>query len=174
MKNQKRNNILLVLGSTVGLFLLNNILLGAIVPRLPGGSAIGITTMFVITWLSLKLKQFGVIPVVFLIYSLIGLPSHLAAGDTSYFFAIVLLVGSAIVFDILLNIKQYQLSGYVLAFPLLALMIKFSGQYLYFLDSGEWDFPNLQDLLFASLLGYTGIGIGYTIYQIQQTKTLKK
>jgi len=77
MNTQKRNKILLVLGATIGLFLLNNILLGAIVPRLPGGSATGITTMFVITLLSLKLKQFGVIPVVFFIYGLIGLPSHL-------------------------------------------------------------------------------------------------
>jgi len=64
MSNLKRKTVL-ILGASVGLFLLNNILLGAIVPRLPGGSATGITTLFVITWLSLKLKQFGVIPVVF-------------------------------------------------------------------------------------------------------------
>lgn len=170
MKNKKRNNILIVLGTTFGLFLLNNILLGFIVPKLPGGSATGITTMFVITWLSLKLKQFGVIPVVFLIYGLIGLPSHLAVGDNAYVLAILLLVIPTLIYDWILHLKQYKFFAYLWVFPILVALVKFSTQFLYFINSSNWQFPNFEDYFMALLLGYTGIIAGYSVFKIQENK----
>lgn len=151
---------MLVAGTAIGLFFLNNILLGAIVPRLPGGSATGITTMFVITWLSLKLKQFGVIPIVFFIYGLIGLPSHLAVGDNAYFLAILFLVVSTLVFDLLLKLNKYKISSYFWAFPVLAILVKLSTLYFLFLNSGKWELPDLKDFGIDLLPGYAGIAIG--------------
>ena len=158
-----KRDIFLILGTTFALFFVNNILLGAIVPRLPGGSATGITSMLAVTWLSVKLKQFGVVPALYFLYGLIGLPSHLYAGDTSYFLAILFLAIPAVIFDFFLNLKHYQPLHYLWAFPMFVILVKASMQFLLFLESGIWTWPDLKDFFMALLLGYAGIGIGIVL-----------
>lgn len=154
---------LLVFGAAIGLFVLNNILLGFIVPKLPGGSATGITSMLVITWLSLTLRKFGHIPVIYLIYGLIGLPSHLAVGDKMYLVAISLLVLSALIYDWVLYLKRYRIIAHIFAYPLFVILVNSSYQFLNFLNTGDWTFPDLKAFLLSFPFGYAGILLGYLL-----------
>lgn len=163
MKKYLTNKLFLSITVAVGLFLVNNILLGAVVPRLPGGSATGVTTMLAIAWISLHLKKPGIIPFIFIVYGLIGLPSHLAMGDKYYFAGILLLVFPALIFDILLYFNQYSIVSYIFIFPLFVVCVKFSTQYFFYVKSGEWAYPGLKDMFLSLLFGYVGLLMGFLI-----------
>ena len=165
MKRFLHNKILQAFTIAVGLFLVNNILLGAFVPRLPGGSATGITTMLAISWIGFHFKRPGLIPLVYLIYGLFGLPSHFFAGDNYYFTGILLLVLPALVFDIFLYFGQYKIVSFIVIFPLFVVCVKFSTQYFFYLKSGEWNFPAWKDGLLSLLFGYAGILFGFLIHR---------
>jgi len=163
MIKSKRKEYLIVFGAAIALFVLNNILLGFIVPKLPGGSATGITSMFVVTWLSLTFRKFGHIPVIYLIYGLIGLPSHLAVGDKMYLVAILLLVLSALIYDWVLYLNHYRIPAYIFAYPLLVILVNSLYQFLNFLNAGDWTFPDLKAFLLSFPFGYAGILLGYLL-----------
>jgi len=163
MINSTKNTIFLVFGTAVGLFTINNIFLGFLVPRLPGGSATGITSMLAITWLSLTLRRFGYIPVIYLIYGLIGLTSHMLVGDKMYLVVILLLTLSALIYDWVLSLKQYKITVYIFAFPLLVILVNASYQILNFLNTGDWTLPDFKGVFLSVPFGYAGILLGYLL-----------
>jgi len=130
-----------IIATAVSLFVLNNIILGAIVTRLPGGSAAGITTMFAITLASLVSRKPWAAVITYAIYGLIGLPSHLWAGDWHYLASISLVVAAGLAFDLAVLVgkrKEWSyLAGLLLldavlykTVPLLALLMGLAGMVL--------------------------------------------
>jgi hypothetical protein len=144
------------------LFFTNNILLGSIVPRMPGGSATGITTMFFITCLGLIVRQIGYIPLLFLIYGLIGLPSHLFIGDWLYLLIIFLMILCALIYDWILSMLKYSLKGHLTAFPLFFILTQICSMGM------SNSFLNIEYniIVYSLLLGYSGILLAFACYRI--------
>jgi len=88
--------------------------------------------------------------------------------DTAYFLAIILLIIPSVIFDFLLKLKQYQLTAFVWAIPVFVVLVKFSTQFLFFMNSGEWNLPDLKDTGLALVFGYAGSCGGYLVHRIQQ------
>jgi hypothetical protein len=163
MLSFKEKPYLFILGASIILFILNNIILGSIIPRLPGGSAFGITTMFTITFISLTIRRFGYIPIVYSIYGSLGIPSHLLMGDWSYLLLIILLVVSAAIFDWFLYKYNYRLLSFFIAFPffiVLTNIMNFAFVYLIKRENPILDIK-IQTFTLSLLLGYLGIVLAY-------------
>lgn len=146
-------------GAAIALFILNNILLGTVVPRMPGGSASGITTMFVVTLVSLFTRRIESTPLVYLAYGLIGLPSHIAHGDWAYFTILLSLLIPATVFSLILHRLHYRPLAYFAAFPVHRLLIQGISSGLMYFFYGQNPIAHMDALTFALsfLSGYGGI-----------------
>lgn len=163
----KKQQVLFIIISALALFIVNNFILGAVVPRLPGGSSNGITTMFFVTFVSLILKRFGGIPILYLVYGCVGLPSHLLAGDWFYLVIVLLLILSSVLFDWLLKIQRYRIKAYVLSFPVFAVLMQviyvahshlISGYQINFSSS-------VYTVLMSLLLGYSGMILAFIFHR---------
>lgn len=172
MFSLKNKQYLFVFGASVILFITNNIIFGRIIPRLPGGSAFGITTMFTITLVSFILKRFGCIPIMYFTYSLIGIPSHLIANDWSYLVLVLLLVVSAFIFDWLLYKKNYQISSYYIALPIFMVLTKVMNFIFVYFFKGERPIIELkiETMILSLVLGYIGITLAYILIKNQSYK----
>jgi len=145
------------------LFFVNNILLGSIVPRMPGGSATGITTMFAVTCLGLIVRQPGYIPLLFFVYGLIGLPSHLFIGDWLYLLIIFLMILCALIYDWILSMLKYSLKAHLVAFPLFFIMTQICSMGMSGSFNGKELHLNIEynTIVNSLLLGYSGIFLAY-------------
>lgn len=163
----RKQQVLLVIISAVALFALNNLVLGAVVPRLPGGSSSGITTMFFVTLVSIIIKRLGGIPILYLVYGCIGLPSHLLAGDWNYIIVIFLLVLSSILFDCLLSIQSYSIKAYVLCLPAFVILMQMVYPvYIFIVDEHNFIFnPDAYTIIKSLLLAYSGMILAVIFYK---------
>lgn len=163
----KKQQVLFVIISALALFIVNNLLLGAVVPRLPGGSSCGVTTMFFVTFVSLILKRFGGIPILYLVYGCVGLPSHLLTGDWLYLAIVVLLILSSILFDWLLKIQRYRIRAYVLSFPVFAVLIQvIYVAHSHFINGYQINFSSsVYTVLMSLLLGYAGMILAFIFHR---------
>ncbi len=158
-----RQRLLFVLCIAVSLFLLNNILLGSIVPRLPGGSSYGTTTMFAATVVGMALQKSGHIPIMFLVYGLLGLPSHLFVGDRLYPVSMLLWIFCAVIFDQLVKRQGYSFRGYLISFPFFALLYRLIHfAYLYLVGVADpFATFRISTEGMALVLGYAGIAAAH-------------
>ena len=170
MKSLKTKQLLWLAGAAASLFILNNIMLGFIIPRLPGGSSTGISSMFVLTLISLYFKRFGNIPIIYLFYGLFGLISHLLAGDSMYLLAILFLVLSALVYDLLLYFGKYHVLANLYALPVFIVIENIAMQVLGYIGSGHWNFPKMDGFLMNLVYGFAGIGIAFIVHRIFERK----
>lgn len=176
MYSKEKEKLFFTVIAAILLFLINNIFLGSIVPRMPGGSATGITTMFVITFLGLLVRQVGFIPLLYLIYGLIGLTSHLLKGDLLYLLIIILMVITALIYDWLLCLNGYRFKAQIFLFPVFFVMTQASSIGISFILKGEEAIYNFQFniIAIALLLGYLGIIIAFICFKIMGSKLFYK
>jgi hypothetical protein len=167
-----RRQYLFIIASAAALFVLNNLILGAVVPRLPGGSSNGITTMFVVTFVSLTIKRIDCIPLIYFIYALIGLPSHLFIGDWLYLVSILLLLVSAVIFNWLLNKLDYRITSYIIALPVFVIVLQAVNLiYLYFVNGQNPILHiDIYSVFLSLLMGYGGILTAFVFFNFMRSK----
>ncbi len=120
----RERRLVLVLAAAVALFVANNVLLAQVNARWLGTSPTGAVTMACVAWLVLAVGARGVPPVVYAAYGLLGVPSHLLAGDPAYVLYVVLVVVAALLFDWLLALGRYRPAAIVAAFPAFVLAVQ--------------------------------------------------
>ncbi len=150
--------------AALALFILNNFILGAIVPRLPGGSATGITAAFIVTFSVLKTQRFGVISVIFSIYGLIGIPSHLATGDFYYLWIVLSLVVSALAFDVVVFFSKFQKWGLILGYLIFVFGLNFINAGLQFFIKNQHPMFDLKNTGLGLFLGFSGMLLAYLVH----------
>ncbi len=160
-----KNQFIFIILSAAALFLLNNILLGSIIPRMPGGSALGITTIFMIALASLLIKRFGCITLIYLVYGFIGLPSHLWQGDVNYLSIIFLLIVSAIVFDAILYFNKYRISSYIISLPIFALIMQLAHAIFAYFAENKIVALDWKSTILSIMIGYLAITLAYLIHE---------
>ena len=164
--NKKKQQLIFIISISIVLFIVNNIILGSVIPRLPGGSATGITTMFSVTFVSLVIKRIWCIPMVYFIYGSIGLISHLMVGDWLYLYAILAIILISAIYNWMIHRYDYNIVTYIVIFPVFMILL----QYLYIAIlhlAKNQDLAMNIDLysIFLSLLyGYGGIILAYISY----------
>jgi hypothetical protein len=165
MTGLNKNQYRFVIIAAVVLFIINNIILGSIVPKLPGGSAFGITTMFTLVFVSLTVKKSGSVPIIYIVYGFIGAVSHLSVGDWMYVLFITALVLSAAGFAWFLNKFNYRLWTYFTGLPFFIIITRILNFAIIYFVKDQTAVPdtNIQTLALALLMGYSGIVLGYLV-----------
>ncbi len=120
---RERRRLGLVLATAVALFAANNVLLAQVNARWLGTSPTGAVTMATVAWLVLAVGARGVPPVVYAAYGLLGVPSHLLAGDPAYVLYVALVVAAAVLFDRLIALGRYGPFAIFAAFPAFVLTV---------------------------------------------------
>ncbi len=160
----------MVVLAAIGLFLLNNVILAAIVPSIPGGMATGITTIFVLALLALTTRVFGTVSIIYLISGLLGVFSQLPAGSQLELPGVFLLVFAGFTLDWVLYLNKYHIISLVIAYPLFSLLVNlFFMAYSYHVNHQPPAFDT-TDFIFSLLLGYAGIILAHAIYRKWRTK----
>jgi hypothetical protein len=166
LKSSQKQLLFLIIGS-IGLFILNNFVLGAYVSRYLGGSDAGLTSMVFITFAVLSVRKQGAIPLVYATYGAIGAVSHLMAGDTGYLLAIALLAGCGFVFNWFLHKRDYAPVAFVVAFPVFVILLRASIPAARSIIGAA--FPSWNQLLgktaLTVVLGYLGMLAGFVAYK---------
>ena len=143
---------------------------------IPASSALidGITNLAVVTFVALVLRKFGAIALLYLVYAIIALPTHMAGGPPGFILKIPFLAGSALLFDLTIYLLKYRKSGFIIGLPILTLF----GFALYIATYYFLGMPEFQKLLTAlpvifvsfTVLGYIGMWIGFKIYNRTKNK----
>jgi len=108
----------LIVGSALVLFIVNNIFLSIFLSKLPGGSAAGITTIYVISLVSLVIRKFKSVTMIFIIYGSIGILSHIMVGDWIYIPKVAIVIMIAALFDFLLHESSYRATSFFFGFAI--------------------------------------------------------
>jgi hypothetical protein len=166
LKSSPKRILFLIVGS-IGLFFLNNFVLGAYVSRYLGGSDAGLTSMAFITFAVLSVRKKGAIPLVYATYGAIGAVSHLLAGDTGYLLTIALLADCGFVFNWFLHQRGYAPGAFIVAFPIFVILLRASVPAARSIIGAA--FPSWNQLLgktaLTVVLGYLGMLAGFVVYK---------
>jgi len=165
IKQQKRHQLFLIIVATMILFILNNIILGSVIPRMPGGSATGVTTMFIVTFVSLTIKKNWCIPMVYFIYGSIGLISHLLIDDWFYLFIILSITVISVIFNWVIHWYKYNITAYIIFFPVFVIILQFVNSGLLYIAKGQNLVMNLHATVLAIIFGYAGIMLAYISFK---------
>lgn len=146
---------------------------------IPGGSAFvtGFTNLMFVAFVGLTVRKFGVLSLMYLIYGILALPTHMAGGPPGFVWKILPLVIGALVIDICIKVSGEK-KGLIIGLPLyIAVTLPlFLGIY-YTLGMPEFDkmLSAAPVLAVAFLvLGYLGMWAGFKVHQKLKNKRLLK
>jgi hypothetical protein len=114
----------------------------------------------------LKIKKFGVIAIVYTIYGIIGLPSHLFVKDYIYPVFILVAIAYGAGFDYFLSRMYYTKLGFIIGFPIFVVTLNL---FLSIINSRAIT-DDLIKILVSITLGFVGIVIGYVAYYLFEFK----
>ncbi len=148
------------------------------VTGIPGGSALitGITNLIVITFVALTLKRVGSLTLLYFVYGIIALPTHMAGGPPGFIWKIPLLVISAFLFEILLYFSNYKKIGFIIGLPIFTIF-GFGTYLLTYWLLGMPEFEKLSTTLHIifimfTILGYIGMWLGFILYNRLKNKRI--
>jgi hypothetical protein len=133
---------------------------------MPGGSASGITTMFTVTFVSLAIKRIWSMPMVYGIYGIIGLISHLLVGDWLYMPMILSVVMLSLFYNWIVHKYHYSIAAYLILLPLYVIILQYLNFiFFYLVNNQKAEFIiNPNSVFLSALFGCTGIILAYLCY----------
>ena len=164
----------LIVGSALVLFIVNNIFLSVFLSRMPGGSAAGITTIYVISLVSLVIRKFKVITIVFIIYGFIGILSHIMVGDWIYIPKVVIVIMIATLFDFLLHESGYRATSFIFGFVVFVFLLTITDYGFSYLFENFTRTINIKDIILSLAYGYAGIIFAFATYELIRNKRIIK
>lgn len=174
---------LIFIALTAALLFVVNFSIGAgiiAVTGIPGASGFitGITNLIFITIVALTLRKFGAVSLLYLIYGIIALPTHMAGGPPGFIWKIPVLVLIALLFEITIYIAKFRKIGFILGLPVFVVggMMLYLGTY-YLLGMPEFDKMYSAALALAvifTVLGYIGMWLGFILYNRLKNKRIIK
>ncbi|WP_410509418.1 hypothetical protein RSJ42_04115 [Methanosarcina hadiensis] len=153
-----------ITGSAVVLFIVNNIFLGAFLSKMPGGSAAGITTIYVISLVSLVIRKFKSVTMVYMVYGCIGILSHLMVGDWIYIPKVAVVIIIAVIFDFFLHESSYRITSFIFGFALFVFLLNLADYGLSYLFGYFTKPVNIKDMILSLVCGYAGIICAFATY----------
>ncbi|WP_370574550.1 hypothetical protein [Methanomethylovorans sp.] len=162
----------LIVASAVALFIVNNIFLSVFLSKMPGGSAAGITTIYVISLMSLIIRKFKVVTLIFIIYGSIGLLSHILVGDWIYIPKVAIVIMIAALFDILLHKGSYRAPSFIFGFALFIVLLNATDYGLSYLLENFVKTVNIKDMILSLAYGYAGIIFAFATYELIRNKRI--
>lgn len=155
-----------ITGSAVVLFIVNNIFLGAFLSKMPGGSAAGITTIYVISLVSLVIRKFKSVTMVYMIYGSIGILSHIMVGDWIYIPKVAIVIIIAAIFDFFLHENSYRITSFIFGFALFVFLLNLA-DYGFSYMIGNFAKPvEIKDIIISLACGYAGIICAFATYEL--------
>ncbi|MPM42555.1 hypothetical protein SDC9_89221 [bioreactor metagenome] len=173
----KKNRMLskgdwLIVVSALVLFIVNNIFLSIFLSKMPGGSAAGITTIYVISLVSLVLRKFKSITMIFIIYGSIGILSHIMVEDWIYIpkAAIVIMIAAA--FDFILYKNNYRATSFIFGFAIFIFLLNITEYSFSYLFEDFAKPMNIKNILLSLAHGYIGIIFAFATYELIKNKRI--
>jgi hypothetical protein len=162
----------LIVGSALVLFIMNNVFLSIFLSKMPGGSAAGITTVYVISLVSLVIRKSNSITMVFIIYGSIGILSHIMVGDWMYIPKVAIVIMIAALFDFLLHESNYRATSFFFGFAMFVFLLNLANYgFLYLFDNFAKPM-NINDIILSLTYGYAGIIFAFATYELIRHKRI--
>lgn len=153
-----------IAGSAVVLFIVNNIFLSTFLSKMPGGSATGITTIYVISLVSLVIRKFKSVTMVYMVYGSIGILSHIMVGDWIYIPKVAIVIIIAAIFDFSLHESSYRITSFIFGFALFVFLLNLA-DYGFSYIIGNFAKPvDIKDIIISLACGYAGIICAFATY----------
>lgn len=161
-----------IVGSALLLFIVNNIFLSIFLSKMPGGSAAGITTIYVISLVSLVIRKFKSVTMVFIIYGSIGILSHIMAGDWIYIPKVAIVIMIAALFDFLLYESSYRATSFIFGFAIFVFLLNVADYGFSYLFENFAKTIHVKDIILSLASGYAGIIFAFATYELIRNKRI--
>jgi hypothetical protein len=162
----------LIVVSALVLFIVNNVFLSILLSKMPGGSAAGITTIYVISLVSLVIRKFKSITMVFIIYGSIGILSHIMVGDWIYIPKVAIVIMIAALFDFILHKNSYRATSFIFGFAIFIFLLNISDYSFSYLFEDFAKPMNIKDMILSLAYGYIGIIFAFATYELIKNKRI--
>jgi hypothetical protein len=162
----------LIVGSALVLFIVNNVFLSIFLSKMPGGSAAGITTVYVISLVSLVIRKFKSVTMVFIIYGSIGILSHIMVGDWIYIPKVAIVIMIAALFDFLLHESSYRATSFIFGFAIFVFLLNVTDYGFSYLFENFAKPMNIKDVILSLAYGYAGIIFAFATYELIRNKRI--
>ena len=147
---------------------------------IPSGSIFltGITNLVAVTLIALTVRKFGSISLMYLVYSIIALPTPMAGGPPGYVWKILLNVIAALGGEAVIYHFNYQKKGFIIGLPVLTVFMLA----IYLAAFRTLGMPEYDKMLSAVyfmgaafiVLGYLGMWLGFMVYNRFKDKSIVK
>ena len=158
--------------SALVLFIVNNVFLSIFLSKMPGGSAAGITTIYVISVVSLVIRKFRSITLVFIIYGSIGILSHIMVEDWIYIPKVAIVIMIAALFDFILHKKSYGATSFIFGFAIFVFLLNVTEYSFSYLFEDFAKPMNIKDIILSLAYGYIGIMFAFATYELIKNKRI--
>ena len=145
---------------------------------IPGASGFitGITNVLFITFVALNLRKFGAVSLLYLVYGIIALPTHMAGGPPGFILKIPVLVLIALSYEIIIYFARFKKIGFIIGLPIFVIfgMMLYLGTY-YLLGMPEFNKmygAALTLTIVFTIFGYLGLWLGFLLYNRLKDKRI--
>ena len=163
-----------IIGSALVLFIVNNIFLTVFLSKIPGGSAAGITTIYVISLVSLVIRKFKSITMIFIVYGSIGILSHIMVGDWIYIPKVIIVIIIAALFDFFLHRSSYRATSFILGLALFIFILNITEYGFSYFFENFVNSMNIKDVFLSLASGYAGMILAFATYELIRNKRIIK